>query len=89
MLYDVIITRPFDKVFTYASKNENLEIGQVVFVPFGKKIELGIIWKKNVEKPKYEIKEITKIIESIILTTTSIEFINWIANYTLAPLGSF
>ena len=88
MLYDVIITRPFDKVFTYASKNENLEIGQVVFVPFGKKIELGIIWKKNVEKPKYEIKEITKIIESIILTTTSIEFINWIANYTLAPLGS-
>ena len=26
MLYDVIVTRPFDKVFTYAS-NEQLKIG--------------------------------------------------------------
>ncbi len=88
MLYDVIVTRPFDKVFTYFSVKERLEIGQVVFVPFGKKIETGIIWKKNVEKPNHEIKEITKVIENVILSNTSIEFIKWISNYTLAPLGS-
>ena len=63
MLYDVIVTRPFDKVFTYSSINEQLKIGQVVLVPFGKKIETGIIWKKNVEKPKHKIKEISKVIE--------------------------
>ena len=42
MLYDVVVTRPFDKVFTYSSTNEQLEIGQVVLVPFGKKIEAGV-----------------------------------------------
>ena len=61
MLYDVVVTRPFDKVFTYSSTNEQLEIGQIVLVPFGKKIEAGIIWKKNVKNPGYEIKEVIKI----------------------------
>ena len=88
MLYDVIVIRPFDKVFTYSSKNKELKVGQVVLVPFGKKIETGIIWSKNIEKPKHEIREITKIIERIILTNTTIEFIKWITNYTLAPVGS-
>ena len=88
MLYDVVVTRPFDKVFTYSSTNEQLEIGQVVLVPFGKKIEAGIIWKKNVKNPGYEIKEVTKICNDLILQNSSIEFINWIAGYTLAPLGA-
>ncbi len=87
MLYDVIVTRPFDKVFTYSSINKELKVGQVVLVPFGKKIETGIIWNKNVEKPQHEIKKINKVIKNIILKNTTIEFIKWIANYTLAPLG--
>ena len=87
MLYDVIVTRPFDKVFTYSSKNKELKVGQVVLVPFGKKMETGIIWNKNIEKPQHEIKEISKIIDYIILKNTTIEFIKWISNYTLAPLG--
>ena len=87
MLYDVIVTRPFDKVFTYAS-NEQLKIGQVVLVPFGKREEIGIIWSKNIKKPNHKIKNISKIIEGVIFKNTTIEFINWIANYTLAPLGS-
>ncbi len=88
MLYDVVVTRPFDKVFTYSSKNEQLEIGQIVLVPFGKKIEAGIIWKKNVKNPGYEIKEVIKICNDLILQNSSIDFINWIASYTLAPLGA-
>ena len=44
MLYDVIVTRPFDKVFTYSSINEQLKIGQVVLVPFGKSIITGVVW---------------------------------------------
>ncbi len=88
MLYDVVVTRPFDKVFTYSSTNEQLEIGQVVLVPFGKKIEAGIIWNKNVKNPGYEIKEVTKICNDLIFQNSSIDFINWIASYTLAPLGA-
>ena len=88
MLYDIVVTRPFDKVFTYSSTNEQLEIGQVVLVPFGKKIEAGIIWKKNVKNPGYEINEVTKSCYDLILQNSSIDFINWIASYTLAPLGA-
>ena len=88
MLYDVVVTRPFDKVFTYSSINEQLEIGQIVLVQFGKKIETGIIWKKNVKNPGYEIKEIAKICNELILQNSTIDFINWISSYTLAPLGA-
>ncbi len=87
MLYDVIVTRPFNKVFTYSSINEQLKIGQVVSVPFGKRHEIGIIWNKNDKKPKLDIKEITDVIDNIVLKNTTIEFIKWIANYTLAPIG--
>ena len=67
MLYDVLITRPFDRVFTYSSSNKKLKVGQSVIVPFGKKEEIGIIWKTNVTNSNFEIKNISKIIENIIL----------------------
>ena len=61
MLYDVLITRPFDRVFTYSSSNEKLKVGQSVIVPFGKKEEIGIIWETNVTNSNFEIKNISKV----------------------------
>ena len=49
MLYDVIVTRPFDKVFTYSSKNKELKVGQVVLVPFGKKQKLALFGIKTLK----------------------------------------
>ena len=88
MLYDVLITRPFDRVFTYSSSNKKLKVGQSVIVPFGKKEEIGIIWKTNVTNSNFEIKNISKIIENIILKPLTLKFILWTAKYTLAPIGS-
>ena len=88
MLYDVLITRPFDRVFTYSSSNKKLKVGQSVIVPFGKKEEIGIIWETNVTNSNFEIKNISKIIENIILKHSTVKFISWIAKYTLAPIGS-
>ena len=43
MYYNIIIARPFDKVFTYKLDDQSLEIGQIVIVPFGKAMEVGMV----------------------------------------------
>ncbi len=88
MYCNIVTTRPFDRVFTYYSGKQKVQIGQVVFVPFGNKIEVGIVWETNIKKPDYNIKEIFKVIDDLLLNKKTIEFIKWIADYTLAPLGS-
>ena len=88
MLYNVLLTRPLDKVFTYSSSIKNLKIGQTVIVSFGKKNEVGIIWAKDISNSQYEIKGISKVIDNIILSSATIKFIIWVADYTLSPLGS-
>ena len=58
MYCNIIVTKPFDQVFTYETKDHTITEGQVVIVPFGKKLEVGIVWNINVVKPKYKIKQI-------------------------------
>ena len=87
MYCNVLVARPFDKVFTYESLENNISVGQVVIVQFGKSIEIGIIWEKNVKKPNYKIKKISKIIDKLLINKTNLDFIKWITNYTLAPIG--
>ena len=86
MYCNVIVNRPFNQVFTYDLGEYRLKIGQIVQVPFGRSIELGMVIETNVLKPEYKIKKIYKVFP-IILSKTSIEFIYWINEYTLAPIG--
>ena len=55
MYYNIIIARPFDKVFTYKLDDQSLEIGQIVIVPFGKTKEVGMVMAMDVKKPNYNI----------------------------------
>jgi len=87
MYCNIIVTKPFDQVFTYETKDHTITEGQVVIVPFGKKLEVGIVWNINVVKPKYKIKQINTVINNIKLNKFTLDFIKWIHNYTLAPLG--
>ena len=43
MYYNILVARPFDQVFTYESDDQTLEVGQIVIVPFGKAMEVGMI----------------------------------------------
>mgnify|MGYP001162197011 CR=1 FL=1 len=88
MYCNVIITRPFNKAFTYEISSTNINVGQVVLVPFGKSLEVGLIIENNVKKPNYKIKTIVKVYKSIFLDESLIKFIYWIKDYTLAPIGS-
>ena len=92
MFCNVIITRPFNQVFTYKlNKNQNAKEGGVVIVPFGKSSkQIGLIdsiFKDKKINYDYKIKEVEKVFDSIILNKNIIQFIFWISNYTLSPVG--
>ena len=88
MYCNLIVTRPFNQVFTYDIGNAKVKRGQIAIVPFGRSIEVGMIVEINVSKSNYNIKKVHKILNSICLNNETIDFIHWISNYTLAPIGS-
>ena len=88
MYYNIIVARPFDQVFTYESDDSFLQIGQVVIVPFGKAMEIGMILEIDIKKPEYKIKKIDTVIDAVKLNKINIKFLKWVSDYTLAPLGA-
>ena len=88
MYYNIIIARPFDQVFTYELHDQALEVGQIVIVPFGKAMEVGMVMESDVNKPNYTIKKIETVINGIQLKEINIKFLKWVSDYTLAPIGS-
>tara|TARA_Y100000590_G_scaffold453119_1_gene597552 strand:+ start:52 stop:2019 length:1968 start_codon:yes stop_codon:yes gene_type:complete len=93
MFCNVVVTRPFDQVFTYQLKNgQVVKEGSVVYVPFGKVNEqLGIVLeiiKSPVRPKKYKIKNVEKVFDSLVLSKPTIKFIKWTSEYTLAPIGT-
>ena len=93
MYCNILVTKPFDHTFTYKIRDDqNVKIGNIVSVSFGKKKDqIGIIYElcgnKIKENNSYTIKEIDHVYESIFLSKNIIKFIDWIADYTLAPKG--
>ena len=88
MYYNILVARPFNQVFTYDSDDQTLEVGQIVIVPFGKVMEVGMIMQVDVSKPDYTIKKIETVINGIQLNEINIKFLKWVSDYTLAPIGS-
>ena len=88
MYCNIIVTRPFDHVFTYDVGSAKVKKGQIVLVPFGKSTELGMIFEINVSKSDFRIKKVLKIFNSLCFDKITIKFIQWISDYTLAPIGT-
>lgn len=65
--------------------------GQFVLVPFGPQNRIGIVWDspQGVQKPvdPKKLKAVTGIIDAPSLPEISLRFAEWVAKYTLAPLG--
>ena len=47
-----------------------------------------MIFETNVSKSDYQIKNVLKIFNSLCFDNVTIKFIQWISDYTLAPIGS-
>ena len=65
--------------------------GQFVLVPFGQQTRIGIVWSHGVGEGKPVKPEKMKAIDGILdvppLPPIALAFAEWIAKYTLAPLG--
>jgi len=92
MYCNILVTKPFDQVFTYKTKlNQKVKIGNIVSVSFGKKKDqIGVVYEllgNRIKKDSFKIKEIDFVYEEKILNLNILKFINWISDYTLAPKG--
>ena len=88
MKYPILLPNIFNHPFTYES-SLNLKVGDYVLVPFGKSKITGVVWdefEKNNNK-KFKIKKIIKKLNIVPLKKSTINFLNWFAEYNLIPKG--
>ena len=87
----VLLPKVFNYPFTYSNdskKIKNLKTGDIVLVPFGKKMEIGVVWDKiNYTEKKFKLKKIERKISNIGLNKKIIKFINWFSVYNIVPKG--
>ena len=87
----VLLPKVFNYPFTYSNdskKIKNLNQGDLVIVPFGKKKEIGVVWDKiSHTKKNFKLKKIEKKISNTGLNKKIIKFINWFSIYNIVPKG--
>ncbi len=87
----ILLPKIFNHPFTYLNNHkniENLNQGDLVIVPFGKKKEIGVVWDKiKISNKKIKLKQVEKKISNFNLNKKLIKFINWFSIYNLVPKG--
>ena len=89
----VLLPVALDQTYDYALPTGlEVEPGDFVIVPFGPQTRIGLVWDQPVGdqgKPVDEkkLKSIIERMDAPALPPTSLRFAEWVARYTLAPLG--
>ena len=88
MIFGVLLPLPFDEPFDYSS-NEDLPVGTIVRVPWGKQEIVGVVWnkKKSSDCAPNKIKPIIKKYDFLPLNKEIIELIKFVSQYNIVPLG--
>ncbi len=92
-IINILLPLPFNQTFQYLCvEKDKIKIGDFVLVPFKNKILIGCVWENNSKtNKKISIKKIRNIEEKLNFTSLNKqnrEFINWVSNYTMNPLGA-
>ncbi|MFA5902228.1 MAG: primosomal protein N', partial [Hyphomicrobium sp.] len=92
-LAPVVLAVALDQTYDYLVPSEvEIEPGCFVLVPFGPQSRIGVVWDKQVGDsgkpvdPK-RLKSISARLDAPPLPAITLRFAEWIAKYTLAPLG--
>lgn len=97
-LYPVLLPVALDQTYDYLApaNGQPLAPGTFVNVPFGPQSRIGVIWDQPINlqaggppkpvDPK-KLKAILEPIDAPALPVVALRFAEWIARYTLAPLG--
>ncbi len=88
MIFGVLLPLPFDEPFDYTS-DEDLPVGTLVRVPWGKQEIVGAVWNKKQVSDCHpqKIKQIIKKYNFSPLNKEIIELIKFVSQYNMAPLG--
>lgn len=88
MIIGVLLPLPFDEPFDYRC-DENLPLGTLVRVPWGKNKIVGVVWQHGASSDcaPEKIKPIIKTYAFPPLKPNLMKFITFVAQYNLAPLG--
>ncbi len=88
MIVNVIVPLALNEPFSYET-DYDLDIGDLVIVPFGNKDFFGLIIDINVKiKEGIELKKVKEALDLPPLKQELIDFIKWTADYNLIPLGN-
>jgi primosomal protein N' (replication factor Y) len=84
VLLPVAVDQPFD----YSTGDTPLEAGLYVTVPFRGKSAAGVVWGPGEGTvPQARLKAVGEILSVPPMLPVMREFIDWVAHYTMAPLG--
>lgn len=88
--YDVLLSLPQDQLFTYTS-HQQLEVGSIVEVPFGKQCVSGVIWAVTSKDyhPSFTLKPINHMWALPPLSNASRQLIDWASCYYMSVRGHF
>ena len=89
----VLLPVALDQTYDYLVAEELVvEPGAFVLVPFGSQIRIGVVWDKPLDgdgKPvdRKKLKAVCERLDVPSLPVVSMRFAEWVAKYTLSPLG--
>lgn len=91
----VLLPVALDQTYDYLLRDDGVapEAGQFVLVPFGPQSRIGIVWDKPAGEqgkplPEKRLKAIAHVLHEVpALPPLSLRFAEWVARYTLTPLG--
>ncbi|MBL4646280.1 MAG: primosomal protein N', partial [Rhizobiales bacterium] len=91
LIMDVLVPVAVDRAYSYLVP-EGLELmpGSIVIVPLGPREVTGVVWSEAKDVADVSLKRLKPIIgchDVAPLRPDLLDFIAWLANYTLAPLG--
>lgn len=86
----VLLPLPLAEAYDYLPlEGQELEPGTIVYVPFGPKQLIGVVWGTGSSHvPAAKLKAITSLADLPPLPDASRAFVDWVANYTVTPAGA-
>ncbi len=85
----VLLPLPLSGAYDYlVPEGMALQDGAVVRVPLGGRETLGVVWGPGGEVAAKKLKAVSERVESPILPEVSLRFVDWVADYVLAPPGT-
>lgn len=84
----VLFPLPLGKAYDYLAGGE-IEPGSWVEAPFGGRPAIGVVWPGAADDvPPAKLKSVGRVLPAAALAPSVIDFIAWVAGYTMFPLGA-